>query len=378
MRVLVAMSGGVDSSVAAAVLVGQGHEVVGATLKLWGGPSDSGCCSVSDVEDARRVADRLGIDHYVFDDTAVFEESVVRPYVGGHARGQTPNPCVACNRHLKFGLLLERARRLGFEALATGHHARLVPGPRGFELRRGRDQAKDQSYVVAMLGQRELAALRFPVGELTKPEVRELAGRLGLPTAQKPDSQDVCFVSSTEGREGFLRRNLALHPGRLVDVETGELVGEVPAVELVTVGQRRGLSPGGRPSRRYAVAVDVAHREVLVGPLHRALVQEVALDGWCWVHEALPEGHRVLVQTSAHGSPRPGWLVRGGVRFERPERPVAPGQLVAWYDPEDPDRVLGSATAIAPRRGSVPRRLTPGRSASRGPVAAKGASAHDG
>ncbi len=351
MRVLVAMSGGVDSSVAAGLLAAEGHEVVGATLKLWGGPSDSGCCSVADVEDARRVADRLGIGHYVFDDTEAFEAGVVRPYVAGHARGWTPNPCVACNRQVKFGLLLDRALRLGFDALATGHHARVAVGPRGAELRRGRDRAKDQSYVVAMLGRAQLEVLRFPVGELTKAEVRALAARWGLPTAGKPDSQDVCFIPSGEGREGFLGRALALHPGRLVDVDSGQEVGEVPAVELVTVGQRRGISPGGGGSRRYAVGVDVARRVVLVGPLRRALVEEVALTGWTWVDEPLTVGSPVLAQVSAHGTPRAGWLAADGVRFERPERPVAPGQLVALYDPADPDRVLGSALATDRRAG---------------------------
>ncbi|HLX88643.1 MAG TPA: asparagine synthase-related protein, partial [Acidimicrobiales bacterium] len=241
MRVLVAMSGGVDSSVAAALLLAQGHDVVGATLKLWGGPSDSGCCSVADVEDARRVAQQLGIAHHVFNDTEVFERSVVTPYVDAHTRGETPNPCISCNRYVKFGSLLERAARLGFDALSTGHHARVDGGAGGPKLRRGVDRAKDQSYVLAMLGHAELRRVVLPVGRLTKDEVRAEAARLGLRTAMKPDSQDVCFVQRAEGRAGFLASRMPLHSGVVVERVGGVPIGKVPAVELVTVGQRRGL-----------------------------------------------------------------------------------------------------------------------------------------
>src|SRR3954463_15061492 len=195
-RVLVAMSGGVDSSVAALVLRDAGHDVVGATMKLWGGSSDSGCCSVADVEDARRVAQQLGVDHHVFNFTEDFDAHVVEPYVAAHAAGITPNPCVECNRHLKFDRFLRRARQLGFDAIATGHHARIVRYGGRFRLRRATDGAKDQSYVLHMLGQAQLARTLLPVGELTKSEVRAHAARLGLRTATKPDSQDVCFITS--------------------------------------------------------------------------------------------------------------------------------------------------------------------------------------
>ena len=204
MRVLVAMSGGVDSSVAAALLVEQGHDVTGATLKLWGGPSDSGCCSVADVEDARRVAQQLGIEHHVFNLTEEFDRTVVTPYVDEHAAGRTPNPCIECNRSMKFDLLLRRAERLGFDRLATGHHARVTRQGAGgtgadgpiWRLRRGADPAKDQSYVLSMLGQDALSRVVFPVGDMTKDDVRAHAARLGLRTAAKPDSQDVCFIGS--------------------------------------------------------------------------------------------------------------------------------------------------------------------------------------
>src|SRR3954470_6731061 len=233
MRVLAAMSGGVDSSVAAALLLEQGHEVMGATMKLWGGESDQGCCSVADVDDARRVAQQLGIVHHVFSFGDDFDTHVVAPYVAAHAAGRTPNPCVECNRHLKFDRFLRRAEQLGFDAVATGHHARVVQVDGRWRLRRGADAAKDQSYVLHMLDQAALSRTLFPVGSMTKAEVRAVAARLGLRTAAKADSQDVCFISRDGGRSAFLGDRIPLRPGRLVDAD-GAVVGDVPAVELVT------------------------------------------------------------------------------------------------------------------------------------------------
>lgn len=341
------MSGGVDSSVAAALLGHSGHEVVGATLKLWGGASDSGCCSVSDVEDARGVARQLGVPHHVFNMTSVFEEAVVSPYVAGHARGETPNPCIECNRQVKFGALLARARRLGFDALATGHHARVVTGAGGARLLRGVDAQKDQSYVLSMLSASQLADVVLPVGTMQKADVRALARRLGLRTAAKADSQDVCFIHSATGRAGFLADRTALHPGAVVDDETGVEVGTVPAVELVTVGQRRGLGLGVDGRRRFALAVDVQRRRVTVGAEALARSRSLPLTNWCWVDAPLEKGDRALAQTSAHGRPVPCHVTGGGVVFDEPQRLVAPGQTVAFYHPVHTDMVVGSGVATA-------------------------------
>ncbi len=346
MRVLVAMSGGVDSSVAAALLHDAGHEVVGATMKLWGGPSDSGCCSVADVRDARSVADRIGVDHHVFNFTEEFSAGVVAPYVADHAAGRTPNPCVECNRRLKFSALLDRADRLGFDAIATGHHARVERRAGRWSLRRGADTAKDQSYVLSVLTAAELSRVLLPVGDLTKAKVRSLAATWGLVTAAKPDSQDVCFVAARSsapggGRAAFLGSRIALHPGRVVDATSGDELGSVEAVELVTVGQRRGL-PGGAASRRYVVGVDVAARSVVVGEPDLLLCDEVTLESRTWVGDELPVGTACTVQASAHGRPVPASLTATGVRFGERARRVAPGQLVACYRG---DEVVGSGVA---------------------------------
>jgi tRNA-uridine 2-sulfurtransferase len=351
-KVLVAMSGGVDSSVAAARLIAAGHEVVGVTMKLWGGESDTGCCSVSDVDDARRVAQQLDIAHHVWNFGDDFEARVVEPYVDAHRRGVTPNPCIECNRHLKFDRLLRRAEAVGFDAVATGHHARIVERPDGTRrLARGADVAKDQSYVLYVLGQAELARTLLPVGDLTKDQVRAEAESLGLRTAGKPDSQDVCFITSTAGRRGFLGRRIELRPGRIVD-EAGRDVGRVDAVELVTVGQRRGLGLPGGGAPRYVVDVDVPAATVHVGPDQDLLSDRVELDQVVWASGAA--AGRVGAQCSAHGVVRPGRVElawgpadrRVVVRFDEPHRRVAVGQSVVLYDG---DEVVGGG--IAARHG---------------------------
>jgi len=328
-RVLVAMSGGVDSSVAAALLVEAGHEVVGATLKLWGGDSDSGCCSVSDVDDARSVARRLGIEHHVFNFGDDFDEHVVAPYVADHAAGRTPNPCIECNRHLKFDRLLRRADALGFDAVATGHHARIVEHTDGTRrVARGADPDKDQSYVVHVLDAAALARVRFPVGHLTKADVRAEAARLGLATADKPDSQDVCFITATGGRREFLDPRIATRPGRVVDAG-GTTVGAVPAVELVTIGQRRGLGLPGGADPAYVIDIDVPGARVTVGSAADLLVESVVLQDLTWVGE--PTVGELFAQTSAHGIARRCHVAGTTVVFAEPSRRVAPGQSVVLY-----------------------------------------------
>ena len=362
--ILVAMSGGVDSSVAAALLVADGHDVTGVTLKLWGGASDSGCCSVSDVDDARRVAQQLGIDHHVFNFGDDFQRHVVDPYVDDHARGRTPNPCVECNRHIKFDKLLRRADALGFDQVATGHHARIVTesgsgGPPIRRVARGADGAKDQSYVLHMLDQAQLGRLRFPVGDRTKAQVRALATELGLRTADKADSQDVCFIHSTGGRQAFLGDRIPLRPARLVEVD-GREVGSVPSIELVTLGQRKGLDLGGDGRRRYAVDIDHTTATVTVGPREALDVPAQRVDDLVWSHR--PVDGPFEVQASAHGALAPADLIidqavdavaidrgvdrvavgRGvdegatgptgaAVVWHRPQRRIAPGQSVVLY-----------------------------------------------
>ncbi len=340
-RVLVAMSGGVDSSVAAAMLVDQGYDVTGVTLRLWGGEADQGCCSISDVHDARRVADQLGIDHHVFNFSEDFDRHVVEPFARDHAVGRTPNPCIECNRHLKFDLLVERADVLGFEKIATGHHARIVERSAGIRrLHRGADPAKDQSYVLAMLDQSTLRRCLFPVGDLQKTEVRELAASAGLRTAAKSESQDICFIRSDEGRSGFLESRIDFHPGEVVDTD-GNRVGSVEAVQLVTIGQRKGLGIAGGAPPRYVVEVDLPAARVTVGSLADLDCNFSSVERIEWSHQRV-EGI-LSVQSSAHGEPAAGVVTSDEVEWMSPHRRIAAGQSVAFYDGDD---IVGSAVAI--------------------------------
>ncbi|MFZ4584551.1 MAG: tRNA 2-thiouridine(34) synthase MnmA [Acidimicrobiia bacterium] len=339
--VLVAMSGGVDSSVAAAMLMDAGHDVVGVTLKLWGGESDSGCCSLSDVEDARRVAAQLGIAHYVFNFTEEFDANVVDPYVDAYAKGRTPNPCVECNRHLKFGALLQRADQLGVDFVATGHHARITDNADGtYALRRGADAAKDQSYVLYMLNQEALRRTLFPVGEITKEHVRAEADRLGLRTATKRESMDVCFIKKG-GREAFLGERIGRRPGSVVD-GSGQVLGTHDGVAAFTVGQRRrvGVALG---ERTYVVDVDAATNTVTVGARKDLLCERIDVEDWCWTTGEPESGQVFDVQTRAHGAVFAAVFDDGALVPVAPVPRVAPGQVVACYAG---DELVGGALAV--------------------------------
>lgn len=343
-RVLVAMSGGVDSSVAAAVLLEAGYHVEGVTMKLWGGASDTGCCSVSDVEDARWVADQIGVEHHVFNFGDEFEHNVVNPYIHDHLAGRTPNPCVECNRHIKFDRLMQRADALSFNVVATGHHARIVNTSKGCRLTRGADDRKDQSYVLHMLKESVLQRLLFPVGDMTKTEVRNYAETRGLLTAAKPDSQGVCFITEKSGRKSFLGDHIPLRPGRVVDT-SGATVGAVESIEMVAVGQRRKLGiPGGSP-RLYVLDVDPNTTTVLVGDQDELNCSTTPLDDWSWVDE--PFTGLLEVQTTAHGIPELATIDLNGtsIRWNKPHRAVAPGQSVVGYVD---DIVVGGGTAGRP------------------------------
>lgn len=355
MRVVAALSGGVDSAVAAARAVEAGHDVTAIHLALARNPHGTsgsrGCCTPEDARDARRVADVLGIPFYVWDLSEQFAEDVMDDFVSEYAAGRTPNPCLRCNERIKFSAVLDRALGIGFDAVATGHYARLVEGPAGRELHRAVDVAKDQSYVLAVLDERQIAGAMFPLGGSTKDEVRAEAARRGLLVADKPDSHDICFIP--DGDTGaWLRGRLGQAPGDVVDAESGETLGHHDGAFAFTVGQRRGLRIG-RPAddggRRYVVGVDVASSTVLVGP--PVLLEVDRVEGvrprWCGpAPEAPVEG---TVQLRAHGEPVEAVVVReqgpdGEVvvaSLRERVRGVAPGQALVLYDGT---RVVGSAT----------------------------------
>jgi tRNA-uridine 2-sulfurtransferase len=287
----------------------------------------------------------------VFNFSEEFNQQVVDPYVKSHVEGTTPNPCIECNRHLKFDKLIERGRELGFDAVATGHHARIVEVDGVKRIARGDDAAKDQSYVVHMLSGADLDYVLFPVGNMQKSQVRELAAQAGLRTATKPDSQDVCFIGTTIGRAGFLEPRLTFNEADVFDTE-GNKVGVVPAVELVTLGQRRGLGLGGGDIR-YAIDVDVPGRRVVVGSEEQLYTQSSTVTNMSWPHNsdaALVTSTEVLVQGSAHGERHAATISQDGDSFVlnwvRPNRRIAPGQTVVFYDATD-SVVLGGGIVTA-------------------------------
>ena len=348
MRALVAMSGGVDSSVAAALMLEQGHEVVGVTLKQWqdvyGSMPTSGCCTVADAEDARRVAAQLDVPYYVLDHVADFRERVVEPFGAAYAAGLTPNPCVECNRRVRFRTLLERTEALGCDVLVTGHYARIRRMGGRWQLLRGRDADKDQSYVLHMLSQAQLARVRLPVGDLSKSQVRDHAARLGLRTAAKPDSQDICFVK--DDYRSFLRQNFddVARPGNVVDRD-GTVVAAHGGTVDFTIGQRKGLGVAlGEP--RYVVDIQPASATVVIGTRDDLAVAGCTLDEVTFVAGEPPEPDAALtVKVRYRAAAVPATLERtsGGfaVRFRHPQHAVAPGQAAVLYEG---DAVIGGGT----------------------------------
>ena len=353
MRVVAAMSGGVDSAVAAARMVDAGHEVVGVHLALSQSAatlreSARGCCTIEDAGDARRVADMLGIPFYVWDMAARFKRDVMEDFVAEYAAGRTPNPCLRCNEKIKFAALLDKALALGFDAVATGHYAQVVEKPDGSrELHRAVDRAKDQSYVLGVLTADQLARSFFPLGDTVKPEIRSEASDRGFYVASKPDSHDICFIADGDTR-AWLASRLGEQPGDIVDATSGAVVGAHSGAYAYTVGQRRGLglprsSMDGAP--RYVVDVDASTNTVVVGTADLLGVNAIRGEHarWCG---AAPEGVvSVGAQVRAHGEEIPAQAWADGdvveVRLESRVRGVAPGQSVVLYDGT---RVVGSAT----------------------------------
>jgi tRNA-specific 2-thiouridylase len=294
----------------------------------------------------------LGVDHHVFNYTDEFERLVVTPFVEGHARGEAPNPCIECNRHIKFDVLFERARRLGFDKVATGHHAQVEERDGSHFLVRGADDQKDQSYVLGYLREEHLAMLLLPIGAMEKSEVRRHGERLGLRTWDKPDSQDVCFIEASKGREVFLRQRIALTPAVIRDTVSGEDIGVTEAAELMTVGQRRGVLPDRNGERRFVSRVDLERNVVEVGRLEDIMISSIALDGTSlsFSHDELPDGTVVLAQWSAHGAAQLATLRHdNGWRVDLfdPIRPVAVGQSVVLYRVNEPTIVEGAAIVAA-------------------------------
>jgi tRNA-specific 2-thiouridylase len=352
MKVLAALSGGVDSAVAAARMVEQGHDVTAVHLALArthdGQVGSRGCCTPSDARDAKRVADVLNIPYYVWDFSERFKAEVMDDFVSEYASGHTPNPCVRCNENIKFAAVLERGLALGFDAIATGHHASIKIEEGKKQLYRSVDTAKDQSYVLSVLTADQLAHSMFPLGDVTKSQVRAEAAAKGLLVAEKPESYDICFIPDND-TAGWLNQQIQPKAGEVVDAVTGVAIATHSGAHQFTVGQRRGLhldrpAEDGQP--RYVLNVDTKTQTVFVGPESLLSVTKIFADRPKWTSGSAPkEGQLVLIQLRAHGEPLAARVVKADeiieIELKEPTRSVAPGQTLALYDG---NRVIGSGT----------------------------------
>jgi tRNA-specific 2-thiouridylase len=342
MKIAVAMSGGVDSSVAAALLQAQGHEVVGVTLQQW--PRDDseeasrhgGCCSLNAVEDARRVASLLAIPYYCWNLEKEFGERVIQPFHQAYLEGRTPNPCVRCNAFVRFDLMLSRVLELGFDRLATGHYARVVQGGGGPELHTAVDPAKDQSYMLYHLDRERLAKIVFPLGNMTKGEVREHAREFGLPVANKAESQEICFVPRGQTAT-YLAARLPVRAGAVVD-SAGRQLGTHRGTALYTVGQRSGFGDLAEPGPWYVVRVDAPSNRIVVGRKEDLAVQEVTLKEVSFIDQAVTEPLACEARLRYHAPAIPAVYAGGTLSLDEPFLGAAPGQAAVLYSGS---RVLG-------------------------------------
>ena len=367
--VVVAMSGGVDSSAAALLLHEAGYKVVGVTMKLYDLPDSQlpanhqGCCTVDDVEDARRVCHRLGVPHHVFNLQREFKRYVTDYFCEEYQAGRTPHPCIACNERIKFDFLYRRANMLGAQYVATGHYARIRRDGSSYQLLKGMDPFKDQSYVLYSMGQRELERTLMPVGWHPKEEIRRLASDAGLPNANKPDSQDICFIPGGDYRE-FLRGHVAPREGSILN-ESGQVLGKHEGIENFTVGQRRGLGVAGK-APMYVISIDAAAGRVVVGPEEHLYRDALWASGVSYVSGSLPESGEEVTAKIRYKSPECSASLRPSgnwaeIRFCKPQRAVTPGQAVALYQGEV---VLGGGRIEAgPPAGTAQSSSIPVRSA---------------
>lgn len=347
--VVVAMSGGLDSSMAAALLVEQGYRCIGVMMRLWaevgrGEASTNKCCSLESVNDARRVADQLGMPFYLINVEKPFKQNVVDFFIEGYSLGLTPNPCLACNRHIRFDYLLNYARGLGADFLATGHHARVRRQPDGtVHLLKAVDEQKDQSYVLSVMSQAELQDVLFPVGDYLKPDLRRMAQERGLPIASKHDSMDLCFIADDDYRR-FLRdwAENAMRPGPIMDRQ-GRVLGEHEGLPGYTIGQRKGLGLKGNSEALYVIELDQASNRLVVGTQEELGQRELLAAGVNWTLSPVEPGYRAECKVRYRARPQPCTLYpeegeRVRVRFDQPLRDITPGQGAVFYDG---DRVLG-------------------------------------